>query len=151
MKDAIYSLGIVCTVVYLFSLLKSGQRKMNQIPLHYPCSTSAAAWSCGEGTALMEYIQSPLLTCLETDVKKLQRGNIWQLPSDMATLCWQPHGPAQPPHAGVLWMQRREVHFGAGSTPEVRQDLQNHGICEKIRLAGTSGDHLLQSPSERKH
>lgn len=32
---------------------------MDQIPLHYPCSTSAAAQSCGEVTALMEYIQKP--------------------------------------------------------------------------------------------
>lgn len=59
MKDAVYSLGIVCMVVYLFSLLKSGQRKMDQVLLHSPCSTSAAAWSCGEVTALVEYIQKP--------------------------------------------------------------------------------------------
>lgn len=33
---------------------------------------------------------------------------------------------------------KREVHFGIGSTSEVREDLQNHRMQEKIRLAGTS-------------
>lgn len=51
MKNAVYSLDTLCMVVYLFSLLKLGQREMDQIPLHYPCSTSSAAWSCDEITA----------------------------------------------------------------------------------------------------
>lgn len=50
-KNAVYSLGTMCMAVYLFSLLKPGQRKMEHIPLHYPCSASSPACSCGEVTA----------------------------------------------------------------------------------------------------
>lgn len=50
-KNAVYSLAAPGMVMYLFSLLKLGQREMDQIPLHYPCSTSSAARSCDEITA----------------------------------------------------------------------------------------------------
>lgn len=49
---------------------------------------------------------------------------------------------------GVLCMKQREIHFGVGGTSEGREDLQNHRIWEKIRLAGTSVGHLLQTSLE---
>lgn len=50
----------------------------------------------------------------------------------------------QPPCSGLRCMKQREVRFGIGSTSKVRGNLQNSE--KKIRLAGTSGGCLLQTP-----
>lgn len=120
-KDAVYSLGIECMVLYLFSLLKSGQRKMVQNVLHYPCSTSAAPQSCGEVTALMECIQKPTTNmhgnrCYKIAERKCLAITLWH-----GYLALAASWPS--PTSSLRRVKRREVHFGTGNTCEARQDL----------------------------
>lgn len=113
---------------------------MDLIPLHNPCSTSGAAWSCDEVTALMEYIQKPTTNvhgnrCYKNAEEMFGNYPLAGLPC-AGSLMAQPSLPTQ---ECCRWRGALKVHFSTGSTYEVRQDLQNYRICEKKKKKNQVG------------